>query len=173
MRILIFCTLKEEARSLIHAIQVKKSSPNLYIGSYLSHSIQLVITGPGQKNVERWCDRILENSKGVFPELVISAGFCGGLDPRLLAGDLVIANQILLLGKKLLEIEPSILKLDFQYEKEIQKGNSFIVLKRSKPLFKIIPIHEEEWEEVIDFTKFRKNGISAEELISRLQKMQV
>jgi len=59
------------------------------------------------------------------------------------------------------------------YAKEVQRGKSFIVVKQSKPLFKITPIttDDEEWEEVIDFTKFRKNGISAKELLARLKKL--
>ncbi len=59
------------------------------------------------------------------------------------------------------------------YAKEIQQGKSFIVVKQSKPLFKIIPVTnaDEEWEEVINFTKFRKNGILAKELLSRLKKL--
>lgn len=58
------------------------------------------------------------------------------------------------------------------YVKEIEKGKSFLVLKRSKPLFKITPVDDEEgWETVIDFTKFRKGGISAEELLERLKNL--
>ncbi|MBI2099532.1 type II toxin-antitoxin system prevent-host-death family antitoxin [Candidatus Uhrbacteria bacterium] len=59
------------------------------------------------------------------------------------------------------------------YAKEVQRGKSFIVVKQSKPLFKITPLTnaDEGWEEVIDFTKFRKNGISAKELLARLKKL--
>lgn len=57
-----------------------------------------------------------------------------------------------------------------KYASLIKKGKSFIVVKRSKPLFKISSIDEDDglWETVIDFTRFRKGGISAEELLSRL-----
>ncbi len=58
-----------------------------------------------------------------------------------------------------------------KYESRIQKGDSFIVMRRSKPLFKISPIDEEGWETVIDFTEFRKGGISASELIKILQSL--
>ncbi len=57
-----------------------------------------------------------------------------------------------------------------KYASLIKKGRSFVVVKRSKPLFRISSIDEDDglWETVIDFTKFRKGGISAEELLSRL-----
>ena len=50
------------------------------------------------------------------------------------------------------------------------KGRSFIVVKRSKPLFKISSIDEDDglWETVIDFTRLKKGGIPAEELLDRL-----
>ncbi|MBP6944988.1 hypothetical protein KBD61_01790 [Patescibacteria group bacterium] len=56
------------------------------------------------------------------------------------------------------------------YEKLVKKGQSFIVLKRSKPIFTIGPIHEDDWETVIDFTKLRKNGISAHTVLKALKK---
>lgn len=50
-----------------------------------------------------------------------------------------------------------------------KRGDSFIVLRRSKPVFKITPLSEdEEWETVIDFTKIKKGGVSLKELLSRL-----
>lgn len=58
-----------------------------------------------------------------------------------------------------------------KYEKLIKKGRSFIVMKRSKPIFTIGPVDDGEWETVIDFTKFRKGGIPINELISRLEKL--
>lgn len=63
-----------------------------------------------------------------------------------------------------------------EYVKKIKKGQSFIVLKRSKPLFKIVPLDKKEkedakWETVIDFTKFKKNGIPADELLEILSNL--
>ncbi len=57
-----------------------------------------------------------------------------------------------------------------KYASLIKKGRSFIVVKRSKPLFKISSINEDDelWETVIDFTKLRKRGIPAEELLDKL-----
>lgn len=57
-----------------------------------------------------------------------------------------------------------------KYAFRVRKGESFIVVKRSKPLFKISSIDEDDgvWETVVDFTKIRKGGIPAEELLARL-----
>ena len=57
-----------------------------------------------------------------------------------------------------------------KYAEDTRRGNTLIVVKRSKPLFKIVPLREQEdkWEEVIDFTKIRKGGIDINELLSRL-----
>jgi len=56
-----------------------------------------------------------------------------------------------------------------EYVQEVEQGQSFIVVKRSKPLFKIIPLTEEgQWEEVIDFTKIRKGGVDIKAILSRI-----
>ena len=54
------------------------------------------------------------------------------------------------------------------YERHVRNGHSFVVLKRSRPIFRISPVNEDGWETVIDFTKFRKGGIPASELIQIL-----
>ncbi len=56
------------------------------------------------------------------------------------------------------------------YASRVERGESFVIIKRSKPIFRISPIGagEEEWEEVVDFTKIRKGGVDISELISRL-----
>lgn len=55
-----------------------------------------------------------------------------------------------------------------KYATQVMKGRSFVILRRSRPLFKISPVQEDEWETVIDFTKIRRGGIKIEELLSRL-----
>ena len=54
-----------------------------------------------------------------------------------------------------------------KYIQDTRKGNTLLVLRRSRPLFRITPL-EEEWEEVVDFTKIRKGGVKIEEILSRL-----
>jgi antitoxin (DNA-binding transcriptional repressor) of toxin-antitoxin stability system len=55
------------------------------------------------------------------------------------------------------------------YGKLVQAGHSFVVMKHAKPIFVIGPVDDSEWETVIDFTKFRKKGISAQELLKKLK----
>ena len=54
------------------------------------------------------------------------------------------------------------------YARRVQKGDTFIVFKKSKPLFKISPIEDGLWEEVIDFTEISKSGVDIKKLIERL-----
>jgi antitoxin (DNA-binding transcriptional repressor) of toxin-antitoxin stability system len=56
------------------------------------------------------------------------------------------------------------------YISRIEKGDSFIVVKKSKPVFKISPLDDdaELWEPVIDFTKIKKGGVAIADLLSRL-----
>jgi len=57
-----------------------------------------------------------------------------------------------------------------EYTKEVAKGRSFIVVKQSKPIFKITPVEPEDetWEEVADFTKIKKGGVKLQDLLARL-----
>jgi antitoxin (DNA-binding transcriptional repressor) of toxin-antitoxin stability system len=56
-----------------------------------------------------------------------------------------------------------------EYVKKISKGQSFVVFKQSKPIFKISPINnDDQWEEIVDFTKIKKGGVSIDEILSRL-----
>ncbi|NCS99139.1 type II toxin-antitoxin system prevent-host-death family antitoxin [Candidatus Parcubacteria bacterium] len=56
--------------------------------------------------------------------------------------------------------------------KRVNKGESFTVLKRSTPVFKITPVEEEEnWETVADFTKIKKDGVSADKILASLRKL--
>jgi antitoxin (DNA-binding transcriptional repressor) of toxin-antitoxin stability system len=52
--------------------------------------------------------------------------------------------------------------------KHVKHGNSVLVLKRSAPAFRIVPVSEGDWEEVIDFTKIKKGGVNIKQILSRL-----
>ncbi|MFY9492927.1 MAG: hypothetical protein WAP55_00350 [Minisyncoccia bacterium] len=56
------------------------------------------------------------------------------------------------------------------YITQVDKGKSFIVVRKSKPVFKISPPDEADglWESVVDFTKIKKGGIKLDDLLSRL-----
>jgi hypothetical protein len=53
------------------------------------------------------------------------------------------------------------------YISKVAKGESFVVVKRSRAAFRMEPI-EEQWETVADFTKINKSGVDAKEILSAL-----
>lgn len=70
------------------------------------------------------------------------------------------------------------------YAKKVHQGHSFIVVKQSKPLFRISsPVFPEipevdldeadgkEWKTVIDFTKIRKGGVPVEEVVKAIENL--
>jgi len=48
------------------------------------------------------------------------------------------------------------------------KGESFIVIKRSKPVLRVTGVEDEDWETIIDFTKIKKGGVDIKDIIKRL-----
>lgn len=59
-----------------------------------------------------------------------------------------------------------------EYISLVNKGMTFTVVRRSKPVFNVTPVSandDENWETVIDFTKFKHGGIDIKELIKRLK----
>lgn len=48
------------------------------------------------------------------------------------------------------------------------KGHSFIVVKRSKPVFRIEPV-EEAWETIADFSTLKNGGIDANKVLTALR----
>ncbi len=56
-----------------------------------------------------------------------------------------------------------------KYIQAVEKGKTFIIMRRSKPVFKLYPLDkEEQWETVVDITKIQKGGVPIKELLSRL-----
>ncbi|MEX2033236.1 MAG: type II toxin-antitoxin system prevent-host-death family antitoxin [Candidatus Colwellbacteria bacterium] len=62
------------------------------------------------------------------------------------------------------------LRLNLQkYIDKVRQGESFTVVRRSKPVFKITPTEDENlWEPVIDFTEIKRGGVPLKELLFRL-----
>ena len=57
----------------------------------------------------------------------------------------------------------------------VKKGRSLVVVRRSKPIFKVVPVDElgddGVWETVVDFTQIKEGGIPAEEVLKALRSM--
>lgn len=55
------------------------------------------------------------------------------------------------------------------YIREAKRGKSFLVVRRSRPVFRITPPEENgSWEQVVDFTKIKKGGVDIKDLLKRL-----
>ena len=61
------------------------------------------------------------------------------------------------------------------YIEATRKGRSFTVIRRSKPVFRIVPVDEwgdeGTWETVADFTKVNPKGISLDDAIASLRRV--
>jgi hypothetical protein len=67
------------------------------------------------------------------------------------------------------------------FAREVQRGKTFIVVKQSKPLFKISqPILEagdleavdgKGWQSLVDFTQIRKGGVPASDVLKVLKRL--
>ncbi len=57
------------------------------------------------------------------------------------------------------------------YIAEVKRGKSFMVVRKSKPIFMLVSPeeHESQWETVIDFTEFYREGIPARLLLKKLR----
>lgn len=57
-----------------------------------------------------------------------------------------------------------------EYINAVEKGKSFIVMRRSRPVFRLSSPDDgsELWEPIADFTKIKKGGVAINEILSRL-----
>jgi len=68
--------------------------------------------------------------------------------------------------QKLVGLKELRLNMD-KYARKVREGESFVIFNRTKPIFQITPL-DEQWEEVIDFTKIKKGGVDIDDVLSRL-----
>lgn len=79
------------------------------------------------------------------------------------------------MNKKAIQ-QPEIVALkDFRlntqtYIDKVAKGESFVVIKRSRPAFRMEPI-EEQWETVVDFTKINQGGVPAQDVLNAVDQL--
>jgi antitoxin (DNA-binding transcriptional repressor) of toxin-antitoxin stability system len=65
-----------------------------------------------------------------------------------------------------------------KYINAIARGKSFTVVRRSKPIFNISPIPVDEWgdegtwKSLVNFNKFKKGGVRAEEVLASLKRLE-
>ncbi|MBI3626835.1 type II toxin-antitoxin system Phd/YefM family antitoxin [Candidatus Uhrbacteria bacterium] len=59
-----------------------------------------------------------------------------------------------------------------KYTHEVEEnGESFMVLRKSKPVFKIVPVEEENWQTVVDFTEIDPKGVPLDKVRRAIKKM--
>jgi len=62
-----------------------------------------------------------------------------------------------------------------KYINAVGKGHIFTVVRRSKPIFKMVPVDEwgdeGTWETIVDFSNEKGGGIEAGKLLKMLQKI--
>lgn len=57
---------------------------------------------------------------------------------------------------------------------KVEKGESFVVMRRSKPSFKVVPVdtEDEKWVTIVDFTDGgKKEGEPAEKVLKALKEL--
>lgn len=64
-----------------------------------------------------------------------------------------------------------------KYARGVRRGDEYIVMKHNKPIFNISQVKdpwgdEGEWESVVDFTKIRRGGVPAEDVLAALRKIE-
>lgn len=60
-----------------------------------------------------------------------------------------------------------------KYIRQVNRGESITVIRRSTPIFRLVPVDDEEtgWETVIDFTEINPRGVSGLDILAALKKM--
>jgi prevent-host-death family protein len=56
-----------------------------------------------------------------------------------------------------------------KYIDAVEKGQTFTVLKRSKPIFQIGPVADDgQWQTIADFTAIQAQGVPADDILKQL-----
>lgn len=79
-----------EARPLARALGLLPDGPALWRGSVGARRAVLVETGMGSASTAAALERVLGTANGGTPGLAVSTGLCGGLQPGIKSGDLVL-----------------------------------------------------------------------------------
>jgi prevent-host-death family protein len=56
-----------------------------------------------------------------------------------------------------------------KYIDAVEKGQSFTVIKRSKPIFQIGPVADDgQWQTIADFTDIDSKGVAVDDILKEL-----
>lgn len=97
MKIAVITAMPEEFRAVAGSLEpgttVQLTGHRTMNCQAAGHEFLLVESGMGFDNAARAAETAIRESR---PDLLISAGFCGGIDPELQAGDVVVAKHIVI-----------------------------------------------------------------------------
>lgn len=99
MKIAVITAMPEEYRAVANslgtatAVQIGELRGGRF--SHAGHDFLLVQSGMGFHNAARASELLIRDCR---PDLLVSTGFCGGIVPGLLAGDIVVAKGIIIAG---------------------------------------------------------------------------
>jgi adenosylhomocysteine nucleosidase len=100
MTIGIITAMPEEFRAVADSLGAAAATqPGTFRAVRLSsygHEFLLVESGMGFGNAARAAESLVRDER---PDLLISTGFCGGIAPELQAGDVVVADNIIIAGE--------------------------------------------------------------------------
>jgi adenosylhomocysteine nucleosidase len=107
MKIGIITAMTEETQAVVRAIggarKVQIGRLLVQQGSLAGHDIVITEAGMGFTNAARMAENLLQQAG---PDLIISAGFCGGVAAELLVGDIVVATELTIVSEKNLDHVP-------------------------------------------------------------------
>ena len=110
MNIGIITAMPEEFRAVAKNLDTVVAAPCGSFrggrGSFAGHEFLLVESGMGIDNAARGTEALIRAGR---PDLLISAGFCGGIEPEREAGDVVVAKKILITNESGFEEIPLLL----------------------------------------------------------------
>jgi adenosylhomocysteine nucleosidase len=101
MKIGIITAMPEETQAVARTIggskKVKIGWLAVQQGQLTGHDIVIAEAGMGFDNAARTAEKLVRH---VGPDMIISAGFCGGVSTELLVGDVVIATGLTIVSEK-------------------------------------------------------------------------
>ena len=107
MKIGIITAMPEETQSIVRSVgDTQKTLTNgfcLRRGSVAGHEILIVEAGMGFNNATAAAEKLVQEAR---PDLIVSAGFCGGISAGLRVGDVVVATALTIVSGRVLEDVP-------------------------------------------------------------------
>jgi adenosylhomocysteine nucleosidase len=104
MRIGIITAMPEETRSVVRAVgETKKTRTGglcRWSGVVAGHEILIIEAGMGFSNATTAARQLVQEQQ---PDLIVSAGFCGGISEALQVGDVVLASDLTIVSGTVLE----------------------------------------------------------------------